>query len=165
MSLKDKELTQEDIKNLFLKVQNELNNIKKQQVEDKTNMLNQINSLKEEIEKKDKEIKVLRKTIEKLIHDKIESSKNITKISHKESKPMYKYTEEEIKYLNVFNQKFGTKITGNEKILDLSNDNNNNNNNKHNFNKSFNKDKKFNNNNNFNKNKNFSFNNKNPNKK
>ena len=128
MSEQQKELTSNEIRNLFIIVQNELNNIKKQHAEDNTKLLNSIKSLKEEIKEKDKEIKSLKKAVDKLIHSKtLESSKSINKsiISHKDSKPI-EYNEEEIKYINVFNQKYGTKINGNERIIDLSNDNDNN---------------------------------------
>ena len=125
MTEQQKELTSNEIRNLFIIVQNELNNIKKQHNDDNAKLLDSIKSLKEEINQKDKEIKSLKKTIDKLIQK--ESSKSINKsfILHKESKPI-EYSEEEIKYLNVFNQKYGTKINGNERIIDLSNDNDNN---------------------------------------
>ena len=129
MSDKPKELTSEEIRNLFIIVQNELNNIKKQHADDKAILLNSIKELKEELVKKDKEIKSLKKTIDNLIHNKnFESSKSLNKsvIHHKDSKPLITYTEEEIKYINTFNQKYGTKISGNERIIDLSNDNDNN---------------------------------------
>jgi hypothetical protein len=126
---KEKELTSEEIKKLFYIVQNELNNIKKQHSDDTAKLEKSIKSLKEEIEEKDKEIKSLKKTVEKLMQNKpTESSKSINKglIHHKDSKPLVVYTEEEIKYINTFNQKYGTKISGNERIIDLSNDNDNN---------------------------------------
>ena len=126
---KQKELTPNEIRNLFIIVQNELNKIKTQHEEDNTKLLNSIKSLKEEINQKDKEIKSLKKTVDKLLNSKtLESSKSLNKstISHKESKPAIEYTEEEIKYINNFNQKYGTKINGNERIIDLSNDSNNN---------------------------------------
>ena len=123
MSDKPKELTSDEIRSLFIIVQNELNNIKKQHADDKAKLENSIKELKEELEKKDKEIKSLKKTIDNLMHSKnIESSKSLNKsvIHHKDSKPLIAYTEEEIKYINVFNQKYDTKISGNEKIIDLS---------------------------------------------
>ena len=129
MSDKPKELTSDEIRSLFIIVQNELNNIKKQHADDKANLENSIKELKEELDKKDKEIKSLKKTIDNLMHSKnVESSKSLNKstIHHKDSKPLITYTEEEIKYINVFNQKYGTNITGIEKIMDLSNDNDNN---------------------------------------
>jgi Leucine-rich repeat (LRR) protein len=128
MSDKQKDLTSSEIRNLFIIVQNELNNIKKQHTDDNTKLQNEINSLKEEINKKDKEIKSLRKLVDKLINTKLDSSKSLNKsiISHKESKPLIEYTEEEKKYISNFNQKYGTKISGNERIIDLSNDNDNN---------------------------------------
>lgn len=129
MSDNQKELTSNEIRNLFIIVQNELNNIKKIHADDKAILLNSIKELKEDLEKKDKEIKSLKKTIDNLIHSKnFESSKSLTKsfIHHKDSKPIITYTEEEIKYINNFNQKYGTKISGNERIIDLSNDNDNN---------------------------------------
>ena len=123
-----KELTSNEIRNLFIIVQNELNNIKKQHTEDNAKLLETIKSLKEELSQKDKEIKSLKKTLDKVISHKMgESSKSIGKsFGHKDNKPIVEYTEEEIKYINVFNQKYGTNITGIEKIMDLSNDNDNN---------------------------------------
>ena len=127
MTEQQKDLTSSEIRNLFIIVQNELNKIKKQHTEDNTKLLNSINTLKEELNQKDKEIKSLKKTIDKLIQNQIESSKSLNKsLMHKDSKPPIEYTEEEIKYINTFNQKYGTKISGNERILDLSNDNDNN---------------------------------------
>ena len=126
---KQKELTPDEIRNLFIIVQNELNKIKKQHEEDNTKLLNSIKSLKEEINQKDKEIKSLKKTVDKLLTSKtLESSNSLNKsiISHKDSKPVIEYTEEEIKYINNFNHKYDTKINGNERIIDLSNDSNNN---------------------------------------
>ena len=123
-----KDLTSSEIRNLFIIVQNELNNIKKQHEDDNTKLLNTINSLKEELSQKDKEIKSLKKLVDKLLNKKFDSSKSLIKsvASHKESKPVIEHTEEEKKYINNFNQKFGTKISGNERIIDLSNDNDNN---------------------------------------
>ncbi len=122
---KEKELSSEEIKKLFYIVQNELNNIKKQHADDVTKLENSIKSLKEEIEEKDKEIKSLKKTVDKLMQSKpMESSKSINKVlHHKDIKPLVTYSEEELKYLNTFNQKYGTKMSGNERIIDLSNDN------------------------------------------
>ena len=54
------------------------------------------------------------------------NSLNKSYILHKDSKPIIEYSEEEIKYINNFNEKYGTKINGNERIIDLSNDNDNN---------------------------------------
>ena len=59
MSVQQKELTSNEIRNLFIIFQNELNNIKKQHADDNTKLLNSIKSLKEEINQKDKEIKSL----------------------------------------------------------------------------------------------------------
>ena len=128
MSEQQKDLSPSDIKNLFIRVQNELNNIKKQHEDDNSKLLNEINSLKEEISQKDKEIKSLKKLVDKLLNKKFDSSNSLTKsvVSHKESKPTIEHNEEEKKYINNFNQKFGTKISGNERIIDLSNDNDNN---------------------------------------
>ena len=124
-----KELTNNEIRNLFMIVQNELNNIKKKHEEDNAKLLNEIKSLKEEISEKDKEIKSLKKAIDKLKSIKnMDSSNSLNKsyILHKDSKPIIEYSEEEIKYINNFNEKYGTKINGNERIIDLSNDNDNN---------------------------------------
>jgi hypothetical protein len=123
-----KDLTSSEIRNLFIIVKNELNNIKKQHEDDNTKLLNTINSLKEELNQKDKEIKSLKKLVDKLLNQKFDSSKSLIRsvASHKESKPAIEHTEEEKKYINNFNQKFGTKISGNERIIDLSNDNDNN---------------------------------------
>ena len=128
MSDQKKDLTPSEIRNLFIIVQNELNNIENLHTDDNTKLQNEINSLKEEINQKDKEIKSLKKLVDKLINNKIDCSKNLNKsfISHKESKLLIEYTEEEKKYINNFNQKYGTKISGNERIIDLSNDNDNN---------------------------------------
>ena len=124
-----KELTSEEIRKLFLIVQNELINIKKKHEEDIYKLNETIESLKSDLNQKDKEIKSLKKTIDKLSHNKhIESSKsmNLNKEKEKEVKPILQYTEEEQKYMNAFNQKNDTNVNGNEKILDLSNDNDNN---------------------------------------
>ena len=124
-----KELTSEEIRKLFLIVQNELINIKKKHEEDINKLNETIESLKSDLNQKDKEIKSLKKTIDKLSHNKhIESSKsmNLNKEKEKEVKPILQYTEEEQKYMNAFNQKNDTNVNGNEKILDLSNDNDNN---------------------------------------
>jgi Leucine-rich repeat (LRR) protein len=124
-----KELTPTEIRNLFIIVQNELNNIKKQHADDNKKLLDTINKLKEELNQKDKEIKSLKKTIDKLIQNKMLESSNTSlnkSLMHRDSKPPIEFTEEEIKYINTFNQKYGTKINGNERILDLSNDNDNN---------------------------------------
>ena len=128
MSETQKDLTPSEIRNLFIIVQNELNNIKKQHADDNTKLLNTINSLKEEITQKDKEIKSLKKLVDKLLNIKFDSSKSLIKTvnSHKETKSKIEHTEEEKKYINNFNQKYGTKISGNERIIDLSNDNDNN---------------------------------------
>ena len=124
-----KELTQEEIRKLFFIVQNELINIKKTHEEDNNKLIKEINSLKEEINQKDKEIKSLKKEIEKISHKKdlkVSKSMILNKEKEKEVKPIIQYTEEEINYMNAFNQKNDTNINGNEKILDLSNDNDNN---------------------------------------
>ena len=124
-----KELTQEEIRKLFFIVQNELINIKKTHEEDNNKLIKEINSLKEEINQKDKEIKSLKKEIEKISHKKdlkVSKSMILNKEKEKEIKPIIQYTEEEINYMNAFNQKNDTNINGNEKILDLSNDNDNN---------------------------------------
>ncbi len=125
-----KELTNNEIRNLFMIVQNELNNIKKKHEEDNTKLLNTIKSLKEELSEKDKEIKSLKKEIDKLRKIKRKESSNSLNKSynmiHKDSKPLIEYSEEEKKYINIFNVKYGTKISGNERIIDLSNDNDNN---------------------------------------
>jgi Leucine-rich repeat (LRR) protein len=124
-----KELSSEEIRKLFLIVQNELINIKKKHEEDINKLKENVDSLKLELNQKDKEIKSLKKTIDKLSHNKhIESSKsmNLNKEKEKDVKPIFQYTEEEINYMNEFNQKYNTNINGNEKILDLSNDNDNN---------------------------------------
>ena len=124
-----KELSSEEIRKLFLIVQNELINIKKKHEEDINKLKENVDSLKLELNQKDKEIKSLKKTIDKLSHNKhIESSKsmNLNKEKEKDVKPILQYTEEEINYMNEFNQKYNTNINGNEKILDLSNDNDNN---------------------------------------
>ena len=124
-----KELTPTEIRNLFIIVQNELNNIKKQHADDNKKLLDTINKLKEELNQKDKEIKSLKETIDKLIQNKMLESSNTSlnkSLMHRDSKPPIEFTEEEIKYINTFNQKYGTKINGNERILDLSNDNDNN---------------------------------------
>ena len=124
-----KELTNNEIRNLFMIVQNELNNIKKKHEEDNAKLLNEIKSLKEEISEKDKEIKSLKKAIDKLMSIKNKDSSNSLNksyILHKDSKLIIEYSEEEIKYINNFNEKYGTKINGNERIIDLSNDNDNN---------------------------------------
>jgi len=116
------------IKNLFIIVQNELNKIKKQHTDDHTELLNTIKKLKEELKQKDKEIKDLKKMVDKLMNSKFDSSKDIHNSINiqKVAKPPVQFSQEEIKYISEFNQKFGTKISGNEKILDLSNDNDNN---------------------------------------
>ena len=124
-----KELTQEEIRKLFFIVQNELINIKKTHEEDNNKLIKEINSLKEELNQKDKEIKSLKKEIEKISHKKdlkVSKSMILNKEKEKEVKPIIQYTEEEINYMNAFNQKNDTNIIGNEKILDLSNDNDNN---------------------------------------
>ena len=124
-----KELTQEEIRKLFFIVQNELINIKKTHEEDNNKLIKEINSLKEELNQKDKEIKSLKKEIEKISHKKdlkVSKSMILNKEKEKEVKPIIQYTEEEINYMNAFNQKNDTNINGNEKILDLSNDNDNN---------------------------------------
>jgi len=124
-----KELTQEEIRKLFFIVQNELINIKKTHEEDNNKLIKEINSLKEELNQKDKEIKSLKKEIEKISHKKdlkVSKSMILNKEKEKEVKPIIHYTEEEINYMNAFNQKNDTNINGNEKILDLSNDNDNN---------------------------------------
>ena len=124
-----KELSSEEIRKLFLIVQNELINIKKKHEEDINKLKENVDSLKLELNQKDKEIKSLKKTIDKISHNKhIESSKsmNLNKEKEKDVKPILQYTEEEINYMNEFNQKNNTNINGNEKILDLSNDNDNN---------------------------------------
>ena len=126
-----KELTSEEIRKLFLIVQNELINIKKKHEEDINNLKESINSLKQELNQKDKEIKSLKKTIDKLSHSKnFESYKSMNSNKEKEKekdiKPILQYTEEEIKNMEEFNQKNNTNINGNEKILDISNDNDNN---------------------------------------
>ena len=126
-----KELTQEEIRKLFFIIQNELINMKKTHDEDNSKMMKEINSLKEELNQKDKEIKSLKKEIEKISHSKqlkVSKSINLNKEKEKEKdiKPIIQYTEEEINYMNAFNQKNDTNINGNEKILDLSNDNDNN---------------------------------------
>ena len=125
---KEKELTPAEIKNLFIIVQNELNKIKKQHTDDHTELLNTIKKLKDELKQKDKEIKDLKKIVDKLMNSKFDSSKDIRNSINiqKVPKPPVQYSQEEIKYITEFNQKFGTKISGNEKILDLSNDNDNN---------------------------------------
>ena len=124
-----KELTQEEIRKLFFIVQNELINIKKTHEEDNNKLIKEINSFKEKINQKDKEIKSLKKEIEKISHKKdlkVSKSMILNKEKEKEVKPIIQYTEEEINYMNAFNQKNDTNINGNEKILDLSNDNDNN---------------------------------------
>jgi Leucine-rich repeat (LRR) protein len=124
-----KELTSEEIRKLFLIVQNELINIKKKHEEDINKLSETIESLKSDLNQKDKEIKSLKKTIDKISHNKhIESSKsmNLNKEKEKAVKPILQYTEEEQNYMNAFNQKNDTNVNGNEKILDLSNDNDNN---------------------------------------
>ena len=125
-----KELTSEEIRKLFLIVQNELINIKKTHEQDINTLKGTIDSLKEELNQKDKEIKSLKKAIDKLSHYKRENTKdhpiNKEKSKEQEIKLILQYTEEELKYMNEFNQTNGININGNEKILDLSNDNDNN---------------------------------------
>ena len=121
-----KELTSEEIRKLFLIVQNEIINIKKKHEEDNNKLQENISSLKEELSQKDQEIKTLKNMIEKIKHKPLERSKTAHLIKEKDSKPIIKYTEEELDYMNEFNKKYLVKINGNEKILDLSNDNNNN---------------------------------------
>ena len=130
-----KELTQEEIRKLFFIIQNELINIKKNQDEDRNKMKQEIDSLKEELNKKDKEIKALKKLVNNLSNsNNIKSNKsmklNKDKEKEKEIVPILQYSEEEINYINIFNKKHDTNIHGHEKILDLSNDNDNNTTNK-----------------------------------
>ena len=67
-----KELSSEEIRKLFLIVQNELINIKKKHEEDINKLKENVDSLKLELNQKDKEIKSLKKTIDKLSHNKHE---------------------------------------------------------------------------------------------
>ena len=55
-----KELTSEEIRKLFLIVQNEIINIKKKHEEDNNKLQENISSLKEELSQKDQEIKTLK---------------------------------------------------------------------------------------------------------
>ena len=122
-----RELTSEEIRKLFLIVQNELINIKKKHEEDINKLEDNIKSLKEELTQKNQEIKTLKNIVEKISHNKpFERSKTAHLIKEKDVKTIIKYTEEEIDYMNTFNKKYLVKINGNEKILDLSNDSNNN---------------------------------------
>ena len=128
-----KELTQEEIRKLFFIIQNELINIKKNQEEDRNKMQKEINSLKEELIKKDKEIKSLKKIVNNLSNtNNVKSNKSmkLNKEKEKDIIPILQYSEEEINYINTFNKKNNTNIHGHEKILDLSNDNDNNTSNK-----------------------------------
>ena len=59
-----KELTSEEIRKLFLIVQNEIINIKKKHEEDNNKLQENISSLKEELSQKDQEIKTLKNMIE-----------------------------------------------------------------------------------------------------
>ena len=92
-------------------------------------MQKEINLLKEELTKKDKEIKSLKKIVNNLSNtNNVKSNKSmkINKEKEKDIIPILQYSEEEINYVNAFNKKNNTNIHGHEKILDLSNDNDNN---------------------------------------
>ena len=110
-----KQLSQADIINLFTKLYTEINNLK-------TLHTNEIKQLREDLEKKDKEIKDLRKEINKLKTN--VSGQSSTSNLHHVSNPQE--DNEQKTLISNLNHKFSIKITGNEKNLDLSTDNDNN---------------------------------------